>query len=63
MLQGAEGAEDMASGLAADANTAAAQLARAQAEAQENAADLQRQLREKEAALASLHKQVPPQQK
>lgn len=47
------------SGLAADADAAAAHLKQVEMQAKQCETDLQRQLGEKEAALASLHEQVP----
>lgn len=56
--QRAEGAEVEVSGLAADANAAAARLEQVEKQARQCETELQRQLCEKETALASLHKQV-----
>jgi hypothetical protein len=58
LSQRAEGAEANVSGLVADANAAVAHLEQVEKQAQQNETELQRQLGEKEAALASLHKQV-----
>jgi hypothetical protein len=48
-----------ASGLAADCHAATARLEQVEMQAQQCETELQRQLGEKEAALASLHEQVP----
>ena len=58
LSQRAEGAEVKVSGLLVDADAAASHLKQVEMQAQQRETELQRQLGEKEAALASLHGQV-----